>query len=287
MASFVKTPSVGNPKFAKCWLDLRYSRNAPGVGCKRARCWLGWNQGLRWIQKGASVRCSRRVDMRECWKGSKCWLFRVEMHQVMKGSSVGQSGELHFSDSRAGLPGPCRVLDDRVALLARLLNLHAEPKEVPESPWTKNGLQVSIPGRREDAPDELRDSETRYRFSHSSGAAQHRTRRVRLDPSLRALGLGDPRSISASRAQDSRDSRIRKVTHLPLCSTEPEKVRLDPSLRAQDSGTPGPKRYRQDPNLARAGLQTPGILDSCAKPGNSTTSRLHNFRIRPQNRLIL
>ncbi|KAL2619819.1 hypothetical protein R1flu_000024 [Riccia fluitans] len=81
------------------------------------------------------------------------------------------------------LPGPCRVLDNRVVLLARLLNLHAEPKEVPESPWTENGLQVSSPGRREDAPS-------------NSGLRNKRTRET-------------PGS--------------EKVTHLPLRSTEPKK----------------------------------------------------------------
>ncbi|KAL2641226.1 hypothetical protein R1flu_008813 [Riccia fluitans] len=77
--------------------------------------------------------------MRECWK-------RIRV-------LASQGVALFYS--RLALPGPCRVLDDQVALLARLLNLHAEPKEVPESPWTENGLQVSNPGRCEDAPDEL------------------------------------------------------------------------------------------------------------------------------------
>ncbi|KAL2632470.1 hypothetical protein R1flu_003949 [Riccia fluitans] len=111
----------------KCWgkkrqvlegIGLRYSRNAPGVGYKRAR------------SVGLDSRVALDPERRKCWLES-----RVEMRQVMeKDPSVGQSGPVRgvaLFYSRLALPGPCRVLDDQVALLARLLNLHAEPKEVP------------------------------------------------------------------------------------------------------------------------------------------------------------
>ncbi|KAL2609206.1 hypothetical protein R1flu_027779 [Riccia fluitans] len=66
--------------------------NAQSVG-------LGWSRGLRWIQKGASVRWNRGLMCASVGKGSKCWLeSRVDMRQVMeKDPSVGKSGGLRFS----------------------------------------------------------------------------------------------------------------------------------------------------------------------------------------------
>ncbi|KAL2623725.1 hypothetical protein R1flu_007970 [Riccia fluitans] len=59
--------SVKNTKVG--WTQgLRYSRNAPGVGYKRAKCWVGLESRVALDPKRRKCWLESRVDMHECWK---------------------------------------------------------------------------------------------------------------------------------------------------------------------------------------------------------------------------
>ncbi|KAL2635422.1 hypothetical protein R1flu_006901 [Riccia fluitans] len=170
------------------------------------------------------------------------------MRQVTeKDPSVGQSGGLHFS-TLARAQNPKKVLTQ--SLLARV------------------GLRIPRSGK---GIDSTLSSVRRPWDSRIQ-------KRYQLDPSLRVQdsGLQAPEKVLTRfflaraglqvidsilpRAHRTRETPgSEKVTHLALRSAEPEKgIDSIPPCARRPRDSRIRKRYRLDPNLARAGLESPG-----------------------------
>ncbi|KAL2624472.1 hypothetical protein R1flu_008717 [Riccia fluitans] len=164
--------------------------NAQSVG-------LGWSRGLRWIQKGISVRWSKGLICASVGKGSKCWLeSRVEMRQVMeKDPSVGQfrvqaavkmpRDELGTPKKGLGTPGSGKSIDSILPC-------------VRGSRGSKKGIDLILPPAR------------RTRETPGSGKVTHLPLRSAAQNPKKAIESIPPC------ARRTRDSRLRNLARTGL-----------------------------------------------------------------------